>query len=182
VKGGPPLILDIATSVVAEGKIQVARNKHEKIAPGLVLDGRGRPTDDPEAFYAKPPGAILPFGGHKGSGLSLFCEILAGSLTGGFASNPAAPTAGRLVNNMTSLVLDPAAFAGTDFFAGDLARLMEWTKASPPREPGGAVLFPGEIERAVRRERSTNGVPLDTETRSQIRAAATGLGVDAGEI
>ena len=182
VKGGPPLILDIATSVLAEGKIQVALNRGEKIAPGQILDGTGRPTDDPKAFYAKPAGAILPFGGHKGSGLSLFCEILAGSLTGGFASNPSAPTANRLVNNMTSVVLDPAAFAGNGFFDGDLARLMEWTRASPPIEPGGAVLLPGEVELRTRRERGTNGVPLDRETRAQIRAAGASLGVDVGNL
>ena len=70
VEGAPPLVLDIATSVIAEGKIQVARNKGEKLPAGMVVDGAGRPTDDPEAFYANPPGAILPFGGHKGSGLT----------------------------------------------------------------------------------------------------------------
>ena len=131
-----------------------SRPARSSTAPG------GRPTD-PEAFYANPPGAILPFGGHKGSGLSLFCEILAGSLTGGFASHPTTPTAGRLVNNMLSIVFDPAAFAGADFFAADLARLMAWTKASPPLEPGGAVLLPGEIELRTRREREANGIPLD---------------------
>ena len=182
VKGGPPLILDIATSVIAEGKIQVARNKGEKIVPGQVLDGGGRPTDDPERFYAKPPGAILPFGGHKGSGLSLFCEIIAGSLTGGFASNPETPTAHRLVNNMTSLAFDPAAFASEDFFAADLARLMEWTKASPPLAPDGAVLLPGEIELATRRERTANGIPLDRETRAQIRTAGSSLAVDVSDL
>jgi uncharacterized oxidoreductase len=180
--GRPPLILDIATSVVAEGKIQVARNRHERIAPGQVLDGAGRPTDDPEAFYAQPPGAILPFGGHKGSGLSLFCEIIAGSLTGGFASNPATPTAGRLVNNMTSLVFDPAAFAGSDFFAADITRLAAWATASPPREPGGRVLLPGEVELATRRERTADGIPLDRETVAQIKAAATTVGADADEL
>ena len=76
--GGRPLILDIATSVVAEGKIQVMKNKGEQLAPGLVIDGAGKPTTDPAAFYADPPGAIFPFGGHKGSGLSFFCEVLAG--------------------------------------------------------------------------------------------------------
>ena len=89
-------MLDIATSTIAEGKIQVARNKQEMLAPGQVLDGAGRPTSDPEAFYADPPGAILPFGAHKGSGLSLFCEIFAGSLTGGHSSHPQSPTAGGL--------------------------------------------------------------------------------------
>ena len=75
-------MLDIATSATAEGKIQVARNKGETLPPGQVLDGAGAPTTDPERFYAEPPGAILPFGGHKGSGLSFFCEVLAGYLAG----------------------------------------------------------------------------------------------------
>jgi hydroxycarboxylate dehydrogenase B len=177
VAGGPPLVLDIATSVIAEGKIQVSRNKGEKIPPGMILDSAGRPTTDPEAFYADPPGAILPFGGHKGSGLSFFCEVIAGSLTGGFSSHPGTPTAGRLVNNMVSLAFDPAAFGGADFFADDLARLIAWTKASPPAEPGGSVLLPGEIELRTRRDREANGIPLDAETRAQIIAAGETVGV-----
>jgi hydroxycarboxylate dehydrogenase B len=179
VEGGPPIVLDIATSIVAEGKIQVARNKGERLAPGLVIDGAGCPTTDPAAFYAEPPGAIFPFGGHKGSGLSLFCEIFAGSLTGGFASHPSAPTAGRLVNNMLSIVIDPAILGGTDFFRADLARLIGWVKASPPIEPGGQVLLPGEIERQVRAERLRHGVPVDAESWSQILTAAAGVGVEA---
>jgi uncharacterized oxidoreductase len=177
VAGGEPIVLDIATSVIAEGKIQVARNKREKLAPGQVLDGQGRPTTDPESFYAKPPGAIFPFGGHKGSGLSLFCEILAGSLTGGFSSHPQTPTARRLVNNMLSVVFDPRAFGGTEFFRADVDRLLAWTKASPPIEPGQPVLLPGEIELRTRRERTANGIPVDPESWSQIVAAAASVGV-----
>ena len=55
----------MATSVVAEGKIMVARNKKVKLADGLILDGHGNPTNDPEVFHSKPVGSILPFGGHK---------------------------------------------------------------------------------------------------------------------
>lgn len=177
VKEGRPLILDIATSVIAEGKIQVARNKGEKLPPGMVLDGAGRPTTDPQAFYASPPGAILPFGGHKGSGLSLFCEILAGSLTGGLASNPKTPTAGRLVNNMLTLAFDPAAFGGSELFYADVKRLMEWTRASPPTELGRSVLLPGEIEDRTRAEREADGIPIDGETWAKIVAAAASVGV-----
>ncbi len=144
-----------------------------------MLDGAGRPTTDPEAFYADPPGAILPFGGHKGSGLSFFCEILAGSLTGGLASNPKNPTAGRLVNNMLSLAFDPAAFAGTVPFQEDVKRLITWTTASPPLESGGTVLLPGAIEDRTRAEREANGIPIDGETWARIVAAAASLGVPA---
>jgi uncharacterized oxidoreductase len=177
VKGGPPIVLDIATSVVAEGKIQLARNKREQLAPGLVLDGRGQPTTDPEAFYADPPGAILPFGGHKGSGLSFFCEILAGALTGGHASHPRSPTADRLVNNMLSIAFDPAAFGDAGEFDDDFARFVAWVKASRPIATGGRVLLPGEIELETRGERLTNGLPIDDATWRQICLTAEGLGV-----
>ena len=179
VAGGEPLVLDIATAVVAEGKIQVARNKGEKLPPGMMLDGLGQATDDPEAFYAQPPGAILPFGGHKGSGLSFFCEILAGSLSGGLASNPQSPTAGRLVNNMLSLAFDPEAFGGADAFARDVTQLIGWTKASPPISRGGTVLLPGEIENLTRRERQSAGLPIDDETWKGIVSAAQAVGVEA---
>lgn len=178
VAGGEPLVLDIATSVIAEGKIQVARNKGEKLPAGMVLNGLGQPTDDPDAFYAQPPGAILPFGGHKGSGLSFFCEILAGSLSGGLASNPQSPTAGRLINNMLSLAFDPEAFGGAEAFAQDVTQLISWTKASPPIVPGGAILLPGEIENQTLRERQSMGLPIDDETWRGIVSSAQAVGVE----
>lgn len=176
VEGCAPLILDIATSAVAEGKIQLAHSRREAIKPGLVVDGQGRPTTDPEVFYAHPPGAIFPFGEHKGSGLSIFCEILAGSLTGGGSSHPENATAGRLVNNMLSLAFDPAAFSHTGF-QEDVVRLASWAKGSPPIEPRGQVLLPGEIEERTARERTRHGIPLDVETLRQLAAAARELRV-----
>lgn len=178
VKGGQPIVLDIATSSIAEGKIQVARNKGEKLPPGTTLDGYGRPTIDPETFYAAPLGAILPFGGHKGSGLSFFCEVLAGSLTGGLASNPRSPTADRLVNNMLSLVFDPAAFGDREAFDEDVRRLIDWAKASPPIAPGDKVRLPGEIEETTRSERVAQGLPIDDATWRALAATAASLGVD----
>jgi uncharacterized oxidoreductase len=175
--GGAPFVLDIATSVIAEGKIQVARNKGERLPDGAALDGYGRPTADPAAFYGPPPGAILPFGGHKGSGLSFFCEILAGSLTGGHASNPQSPTAGRLVNNMLTLAVSPDAIGPAADFAADVSALTAWVKGSPPAEAGGAVLLPGEIEARTRAHRLRAGVPLDAATWSALAATARGLGV-----
>lgn len=178
-KTGAPVVLDIATSVIAEGKIQVARNKGEQLPAGAVLDGRGRPTEDAAAFYADPPGAILPFGGHKGSGLSFFCELIAGALTGGHASNPASPTAGRLVNNMVSVAFDANAFGEGAFFGADEERLIEWITGSPPAEPGGSVLLPGDIEVRTRAEREANGIPVDDATWAALRCAAASCGIDA---
>jgi len=159
-KSGRPIILDIATSAIAEGKIQVARNKGEQLPPDTVLDGHGRPTIYPAVFYADPPG-----------------EILAGSLTGGRASNPNGPTAKRLVNNMLSLAFDPAAFGDPDAFADDVTQLVDWVKASPPIAPGGKVVLPGEIEEGVRRERLAEGLPVDDVTWRALTATAASLGV-----
>ena len=175
--GGLPLVLDISTSAIAEGKIQVAQNRNELLPEGCIMDGEGRPTRDPRAFYGAPPGALLPFGGHKGYGLSFFCEILAGALTGGGSTHPDNPSAGRLVNNMMSIVFDPAAFCGAQEFADDLARLASWVKASPPAVAGGEVLLPGEPERRTRAERLANGIPLDATTRRQIGDVARSLSV-----
>ena len=179
---GAPMILDMSTCVIAEGKIQVARNRGEQLPADAVLDGRGRPTRDAEAFYADPAGAILPIAGHKGSGLSLICEILAGALTGGGSSHPDNPTAGRLVNNMLSILIAPDGLSGASAFADDVQRLTAWVKASPPLALDGAVLVPGEVERRTRAEREANGIPLDQATRGQIEAAAMAVGLDRAAI
>lgn len=172
-----PIVLDIATSATAEGKIQVARNTGERLPPGLVLDGAGRPITDPAAFYRDPPGAILPVGGHKGSGLSVFCELLAGSLTGGGSSHPANPTAWRLVNNMLTLAVDPARLGDGHAFAADVARLTDWVRSARPALPGEPPLLPGEIERRTRAHRLRDGIPLDRETMRQLAATAAAHGV-----
>lgn len=150
---GAPMILDMSTCVIAEGKIQVARNKGVALPAGAVLDGHGQPTRDAEAFYAEPVGAILPIAAHKGSGLSILCEVLAGALTGGGSSHPDNPSAGRLVNNMLTILIDAESLSGRAAFAADVARLKDWVKASPPLEAGGDVLVPGEPERRTRQAR-----------------------------
>ena len=175
--GGAPLVLDISTAAIAEGKIQVALNQGELLPPGCTIDSEGRPNQDPAVFYGPPVGALLPFGGHKGYGLSIFCEIFAGALSGGHTTNPDNPTAGRLVNNMLSLVFDAEAFCGAEAFNAEIARLAAWVKASPPVMPDGEVLLPGEIERRTRVRLERDGIPLDVVTRRQIADSVRTLAV-----
>lgn len=174
---GAPLVLDISTSAIAEGKIQVAKNHGESLPPGCTIDSEGRPNQDPAVFYGPPVGALLPIGGHKGYGLSIFCEIFAGALSGGQTTNPTNATAGRLVNNMLSLVFDAEAFCGAEAFNAEIARLAAWVKASPPVTAGGEVLLPGEIERRTRARLERDGIPLDVVTRRQIADSVRALGV-----
>ena len=148
--GQEPLIHDMSTGTIAAGKIRVARNKGELLPEGAIIDGRGRPTRDPEAFFADPPGALTTAAGHKGYGLALFVEVLAGALTGAGSGHPDNPTADRPINGLLSILIDPERMAGSAALAADLERLCAFVTASPPATPGGKVLLPGEIERRTR--------------------------------
>jgi uncharacterized oxidoreductase len=180
--GAEPLIHDMSTGAVAAGKIRVARNKGELLPEGAIIDHQGRPTRDPEAFFTDPPGALTTTGGHKGYGLALFVEVLAGALTGGGAGHPDKPSADRPINGLLSILIDPAALAGSAALAADLERLIAYVTASPPAQPGGKVLLPGEIERRTRAERLAHGIPLDPNTLNQLRGAARAVGLTKPEI
>src|SRR4051794_29475409 len=73
--GGGSMVMDISTSVIAEGKAKVARAQGKPLPPGCMVNSSGEPSTDPAEFYADPPGALLPFGGHKGFALSMFAEV-----------------------------------------------------------------------------------------------------------
>ena len=111
--------------------------------------------------------AILPVGGHKGHGLSIMVEILAGALTGGHCSNP--KHAGFLANNMFSLLMDPNLMGAGAQFGDELAALEDWIKSSAPAaDTSGEILLPGEPEQRTRADRLANGIPIDDETYRQL--------------
>src|SRR5690606_14702145 len=114
--GEPPFVLDMATSAVAQGKMRVAHNKGEKVAHGLLLDNEGKPTDDPRFAVVPPLGAILPFGGYKGYGLALACELLGGALTGGGTWHYAKSGQQRVLNGMLAVLIDPKALGTAEVF------------------------------------------------------------------
>ena len=174
VADGPPVILDITTSTVAEGKLMVALNKGERVAPGWIVDKDGKPTTDPKDFY--DGGALLTIGEHKGSGLSILTDLLAGAITTGRSSDPGDTV---LRNNMLSIFIAPAVYDGSGGVLAEARRLIDWVKASPPSVPGQPVLGPGDVERETRAARLANGVPLDDKTWNDLLAAAQSVGIDA---
>jgi uncharacterized oxidoreductase len=173
--GQPPLLLDMSACTIAEGKIKVALNKGVPVPEGCIIDAAGRPTTDPRVFYADPPGAILSIAGHKGYGLGVLCEILAGALTGGGCSNPV--NAGRVVNGMLSILFDASRFQEDSAFAAEIERFIAWVKSSARTMPDGEILMPGEIEERTRARRLRDGIELDEKTWSQLVETAKAVGV-----
>ncbi|MCH2212490.1 MAG: malate/lactate/ureidoglycolate dehydrogenase [Fuerstiella sp.] len=162
---GTPLILDMSACTIAEGKIRVALNKGEPVPDGCIIDAAGNPTNDPAAFYSEP-GSILPIAGHKGSGLSMIIEMLAGALTGSSCTNP--EHSWRVVNGMLSIFMDRSFFSSDDEFVPEVSRFIEFVRSSRTIDENGEILMPGEIEQRMRNHRLKHGIDLDDTTWSQI--------------
>jgi uncharacterized oxidoreductase len=169
-KGQEPIVLDFATSQVAMGKVRVANNKKIQMEPGLLIDAAGNPTTEPGVMYNAPYGAILPFGLHKGGGLAVICDLLAGALTGGRTHSPRTikKDGTDIINNMLSIIIDPDAMGGTAFFEDEVDNFIGWVKSARPQPGVAEVLVPGEPERARKVDREKNGVPIDTTTWQQL--------------
>jgi uncharacterized oxidoreductase len=172
-----PILLDITTSVVAEGKIRVKRNKGEPMPPGWALDARGEPTTDPMDLYGQPRGAILPFGGeagHKGFGLSLMVDILAGALTGAGCSRRDPP---RIGNALFLMVIDIGAMTPLSQFDAHVRTLVDYVRSAQLAPGFSEILMPGEPEARTEARRRSTGIPVDEETWRQIAEIAHSLSV-----
>jgi uncharacterized oxidoreductase len=179
VPGGEPILLDMATSVIAQGKTRVAYNKGETLPPGLLIDDQGRPTTEPRYAVVEPLGALRTFGEHKGFGLALVCEILGGALAGGLAVHEPSHGQQRVLNGMLTILLDPQRIADGSVFAQELRACIDWVKASPPQAGVDRVRVAGDPERETRAKRLAEGVPVDDNTWKELLAAAGRLGRDA---
>jgi len=184
--GRDPIILDFATSAVAEGKVLVASNGGKKLPEGSLIEPDGRLSTDPATLYGplgeagmrdyrNGRGAIRAFGEHKGSGLALMCELLAGALTG---SGTCGPGERRFCNGMLSIYITPRFLDSDDGFAAEARSYIDFFKSSRPATPDGEVLLPGEPERRTKAERLANGVPLPQEVWESLRVVARDSGLD----
>jgi uncharacterized oxidoreductase len=171
--GSVALSVDLATSVVAEGKVRVKRNRKEPLPPGWAIDETGQPVTDSTVFYGPPRAGLLPAGAHKGTALGLVVEVLGGILSG---EGAVAGRGGPVRNGTFILVLEVARFLALDAFTGQVADLVGHVKSS--RTAGaGEVLVPGEPEARSEAARRRDGVPVEDETWRQIEVIAAELGV-----
>lgn len=182
VAGRDPVILDLATSVVAQGKTRVAHNKGEQLAPGQLLDDQGEPTTDPKFGVVEPLGALRTFGEHKGFGLALVCELLGGALAGGLAAHGPADGKQRVLNGMLTVLFDPARLGESALYSSEMQAFLDWVVASPPQAGTERVRVAGEPERESRAKRLAHGIPVDATTWTELLAAAAKLGRDPAEV
>lgn len=168
-----PVIGDMATTTVAEGKLRVARAKGAPLPEGLVLDKHGNPTTDVEEFY--DGGSLLPFGGHKGSALALFIDLISTALTGsrGHAEG-AYPAFGPTGTILIAIANDLWRPAGA--FATDVDTTVRRLKAVPPAPGFAEVLVAGEPERRTRAQRLADGIEIAEATWQALKDAAGGVG------
>ena len=161
--GGAPIVFDMATSAIAHGDVQIAARKGELLPEGMGVDRLGQPTRDPAAIL--DGGALLPFGGHKGSALAMMVELLAAALTGGnfsfefdWSGHPGAktPWTGQLL-----IVIDPTLAQGNRFAerSRELVRQMEAV---------GVSRLPGERRFREREKSAREGVTLSLDEFEQL--------------
>lgn len=168
------VMMDIAMSAVADGKVQLARAAGTPLPPGCILDRNGHPSVDPEDYFAG--GVLLPFGGHKGYGLAVMVECLAGilsgaALTGEIDSWNERP--GRCGNTGHLLMaFDLSAMLPPEQFVSRVEQMIGQFKADDP----DMVCYPGEPEQR-RRQAAGDAVHLDSATAASLQRAAQAAGV-----
>lgn len=171
--------LDFATSVWAEGKLKVKFARGERVPPGIMQNAAGEPSDDPREYYGDPVGSLLTMGQHKGYGLSLAIEILAGVLSG---TGAARPKDGAVQNGTLMICLDVTRFVPLADYHAEVARLLEFVRATPLATGAKEILVPGEPEERMSNERREKGVPVEDETWRQIGECAAEVGVAAPKV
>ena len=182
VPGREPIVLDLATSVIAQGKTRVAYNAGQRLAPGQLLDDQGRPTTDPKFGVVEPFGALRTFGEHKGYGLALVCELLGGALAAGMTTRGPGTGEQRVLNGMLTILIDPARLGHGSQTVDEMQGFIDWVKSSAAQEGTDRVRVAGEPERESREHRSRHGIAVDVATWRELLVAAQQLGRDPQQL
>ena len=180
---GNHVVLDMATTTVAAGKVRVAYMKGEPVPEHSLVDRNGLETTDASVIFSKDGGgAMQPFGLHKGYGLMVMCELLGGALGGNFPMQPGNQRAGATLNNMLSIILDPSAVGDIAEYDAEVTAMIDYIYASKAAEGVEKVLIPGDPERQSLAARSTNGIDIDDNSWQDITNAANAAGLSTDDI
>lgn len=175
-----PLLLDMALSVAAEAKVWLAKARGETLPPGWILDGEGRESTDPDDLFAG--GTLLPVGGpaggHKGYGLIVLVDVLAGILSGGGVCRPDSPA--DFSNAFLLIALDVGALASRDHYLSELRVLRDHVTSSRRADGVKEILLPGDVEAASARRRA-EGIPIERSTWQALADLARQVGVEPAD-
>ena len=172
-----PVVFDMSTSMIAEGKIRILMQQGEKIPAACILDYYGNPTTDPDKFYKPRKGTILPFGnqlGYKGFGLGLLVEIM-GSTLSGLQITPEGER-DDYINGFTIIVIDPSIY-GNSTLIDDMDILKDYITSCPVAPGFNEVVMPGEYDFRTRDKRLKEGIPVTDKTWRSIQDTAKKIGV-----
>jgi LDH2 family malate/lactate/ureidoglycolate dehydrogenase len=179
---GRPFLLDMATTTVAYGRVRNKSNEGIPTPAGWILDASGTPTTDPDDVALRG-GFLTSLGGtpenssHKGYGLAMMVDILAGCLAGmTVPSDPGHARGPKLNLGHFVLAMDPNLFRDGAEFAASVATFADQMRETPPMDPARPVMVPGDPERAVAARRMLDGIPVGSGLRAQIRAIADASG------
>ncbi len=167
-----PFIVDYATSVIAEGKIQVARSKGIELPEGCILDKNGAPSVQPADFY--DGGALLAFGKHKGYALAMFTCLL-GGLGGTFDTET-----GKM-GGIFMQAIDVNAFTPLGDYQQGVRAFLDGIKSTPPATGFDEVLVPGDFEHRYRTQRLVDGIEIPDTIYTQLHECADRFNVSIGE-
>lgn len=174
-----PILLDMAMSVAARGKLVKALKEGKPIPEGWAIDSEGRPATDPKKGLE---GALSPFGGVKGYGLALALEVLAGPLVGAAAGKEVVgtlePVEGYSTKGDFMIAIDPAAFGSAEEFKARVQRFVAQLKESRKAPGVEEILVPGEPEFRTRGKRLREGIPISDEVWAELERLAKELGID----
>ena len=183
------IILDMATSTVAEGKVMVAQKGGKPLPAGALIDSNGNLTINPEVMYGKinenevpnsenGTGAITAFGLHKGSGINFMMEILGGALTGsGVSAGIDDKEKRKFANGMLSLYVKVDNMVNFEYFLNEVRSYADFVRSSPPANKNEKVLIPGDKEISTYKDRLANGLPVAPIVWQNIKQTAKDLNV-----
>lgn len=168
--GTAPVVVDFATSTIAEGKLRVAQAAGGQVSPGALVDSKGHPSQEPSAFY--DGGALTTFGGHKGFGLSVMAEVMGGILSG---SGPSSLPGFDNGNGTVILAIDVERFVPAATFMDQVEAFSGAIRGASPAPGFDEVVMPGEPERRSRQRRAQEGIPVPAATYQAITDLAAEL-------
>ena len=177
-KNRPIVLLDMATTVAAYGKVKLAAQRGEQMPEGWMMDKQGKPLTDPQR---SGEGSLLPIGDYKGYGLALMVGLLAGSLNGAAVGKDTIDfnSSHALTTNTGQVVIavDPSAFGDVDLFLERVTKVVEDIAQSRKLPGVEHIHIPGEGAAATSAKRKKEGIPISPELLASLNTCAAEWGI-----